>query len=111
MHEWSVAAKMHRQMQRCAFCGLGPSRRAQFFTGLEDVAICDCCLEVAVELSTSAVRVGDPKATSNGSETVRCRFCGRMQSECGPGSHIGGSPDMFICSACKRLAARELGVS
>jgi len=98
-------------MLRCAFCGLGPPRRAQFFAGLEDVAICDCCLEVAVELAKSAGRPGDPELTPSGWESGSCRFCGRTRADCGPGGHMGVGPEMFMCSACNQLAAGELGVT
>jgi hypothetical protein len=98
-------------MHRCGFCGLGSPRRAQFFAGLENVAICDCCLEVAVELAKSGGHPGDLQLTPNGWEAGSCRFCGRRRSECGPGGHTGGGPEMFICSACKGLAAWELGVT
>ena len=98
-------------MQHCGFCGLGSPRRVQFFTGLEDVAICDCCLELAVELAKSAGRDGDPELTQNGWEAGSCRFCGRTRADCGPGGHMGVGPEMFMCSACNQLAAGELGVT
>jgi hypothetical protein len=98
-------------MRHCGFCGLGSPRRTQFFTGLQDVAICDCCLEVAVELAKPGGWAGDPDPTSNGCEAGTCRFCGQERSECGPGGHAGGGPDMFICNACKRLGALELDVT
>ena len=97
-------------MHRCAFCGLGLPRRAHFFPGLGDAAICDCCTELAVELAKSPVAATEVVARG-GPGDVSCRFCGRGRSDCQPGGHVGRVPETFICTDCERVAAEELGVT
>jgi hypothetical protein len=96
-------------MRRCAFCGLGPPRRYHFFSGLEGVAICDCCTELAIQLAKSPVPTADP-VTRGAPRNISCRFCGRRRSDCEPGGHVGGRPEAFICTDCERWAAEALEV-
>jgi hypothetical protein len=98
-------------MQRCGFCGLGPTRRAQFFAGLGDAAICDCCTELAVKFVRPAVPPPGAEATSAGAAPVSCRFCGRSRSDCQSGGLVGVVPHTFICTDCQRWAAYELDVT
>ena len=95
-------------MYHCAFCGLGPPRREQFFSGPGGAAICDCCTELAVELA-KAPRAEAP-ASTGGADGVGCGFCGRTRSQCRPGSLVGAVFSTFICLDCERLAADDLGV-
>jgi hypothetical protein len=97
-------------MQRCAFCGLGPPRRAQFFAGLGDTAICDCCTELAVKFARSAVPPAGGEGIRGGTATGSCRFCGRSRSDCQSGGLVGVAPETFICTDCQRWAAHDLDV-